>query len=289
MTAPRLSLFILLPLLAMLGACASTHTSEESVALAPVPLALDVNNFRGGVTVRVDASRTDALVRSSVWVEADTPRSEIASIMDAVDINVSLEDHGGRAVLRVVTASAADVEWEHRVDLVVELPRCDGIRVRTEGGHIVAIDTDGSTTLENRGGGIDFRTSHPVDEPMTLTAVDGSIFAAAPLTSRGVVDLETLEGKVKFKDFGAGVDEAYASVRNFSGTINQGSNPIVCRTNDGDIWLRLDDDPIAYVPPLGWWYPRDVEGQFFLGGSYRWTRNLPDDDLPEPIEIDYPY
>lgn len=267
--------------------CGSTHTAEQVLALDPVPLAVDVSNFNGAVTVRANPTRSDAMVRSAVYVAADVPVEEVASLVEAVRVDADVEDHGGRSVLRIRTSTAGD-ESARRVDLTIEVPYCDGIRVETTGGHIVVIDTDGATTLANRGGGIAFRTSHVIDEPVTLTAVDGSIFCGTPPGTGGVIDLKTLDGLVRFKDDSDGLDNAYSQPMAFSGTVNGGTNPIVCRTNSGDIWLRIHDEPgeaLAYVPPLGLYHPRDVESRFLLGGSFRWTQDLQDDDLPEPLVV----
>lgn len=257
--------------------CGGSETRRYAFDLAPTTrlLALDIENFRGSVEVRADA-RTD---RPEVIATARAARSlgefEGAALYETWT-DASLEDESTRAVLRVRTGSPREDTGDHWVDLVVRVPHCEGLRIVNAGGTVLAVGTGGGTEITNHLGPVEFRTAEPVNEPVTITTTDASIFFQVPTGSAGEFDLATLEGIVRFRDRVAGTGQAYVAPGVHKASVGEGDNTVVLRTNRGDINAWIDEDPVALTRLVRRGFP-DPRDFWFLQGSRRHKRNLPDD------------
>jgi hypothetical protein len=268
---------------AVAGAGCTTAEKRQYTLEVPAPtrlLAVDVENFRGRVEVRAD--RGGDAVRLAARVRAgSSDQSERKAAAEAVEVDAEIEEVEGRGTLRVRTWTT-DPGAGHAVDLLIQVPRCDGLRVVNDGGDVEVVGTGGAAWIENRFGAIELRTARELSEDVTLLAVDGNIFLQVPPGSRGRFDLETLAGESVVRDRVGGTDGTYSTGPTLATTVGGGQNTILARTNRGDIRVWLMEDPEALTRLIKTTAPNTGD-LLFLKGSRRSTRNLPDDAERESI------
>lgn len=260
-----------------LAACSMKQEHRSTFEVAPTTglLALDVENFRGDIDVRVDR-RTQ---RATVVGVAHAGRSlgdQQGMALAGTTYDAQLIENGAQGVLRVRTTTNRENTGDHWMNLSITLPRCDGVRIDNRGGLILVVGTGGATEITNREGVIEFRTAQPITDPVTLTTTDGNVFYQVPVGSTGRFDLETLDGTVWYRDRVSQSDDVYSAPRVHQATLGEGENPVIARTNRGNINIFVDEDPEGTTRLIKWTFtdPRD---RMFLQGSRRHTRNLPED------------
>lgn len=258
-----------------LGGCASTAATEDYTLDVPPTtrlLAVDIENFKGSVEVRAGKG-TSAVVKSKVMTSAGATKEQLAAAKDSVGVDAQIEDVDGRGVLRIRTDNAR-VRGAEEVRLYVEVPRCDGLRIVNRGGDVEVVGTSGTTYIENADGAIELRTAQVMDQDVTLLGVDGNIYYQVPPGSKGVFDLETLEGEVAMRDFTGMTKETSSNLTMLRTTLSDGTNSVLARTNRGDVRVWVMDNPEALTRMIKKSAP-DWTTLLFLEGSRRYTRNLP--------------
>ncbi len=285
-TRPLLLAIVALGALAM-GACGASR-SGEPIALA-IPddtriLAVDIENFRGDVTVRADGP-DDGTVRiaSDYRLSAEVDKEAQEAYFELPHLDASIDSQDGRGVVRVRTRSPIAWDAEQWVNLTVTMPRCDGVRIDNRGGMVDVVGAGGATEITNRGGSIEFRSGRIMNAPVTLTTSDGDIWYQVPLASGGRFDLETLDGEVGVKDDSGRAEETYSVRNRYEGTVGSPDNTVLARTSEGNIRVWIIEDPVALVRTFNreWPSARDSRG---LQQQRRFRRNLPDDH-PEVLEV----
>jgi len=263
--------------LALAAGCRNTSTQSYTLDLAPTTgiLALDVENFRGDVTIYATSDERTARVRGRVRIDGGSGKADKRRKHEAVMIDTRLEEDGARGVLRVRSSSAREEYQDHHVDLTIRVPRLDGLLVENSEGNVTVIDGAGATEIHTTSGAIQYLTSNTITDPVVLTAVDGHIYYQVPPGSTGDFDLETLDGIVAFRDRVTGSSEdAEAAPRAYRGVLIDDINPVIARTNNGDINVWVVDDPLAIR--RAWPNARiSIEDKVFQQTSRRYRRNLP--------------
>ena len=260
------------------GGCQASRSDSYTLDVAATTglIAVDIENFRGTVEVRSGAKGDRITVSSDAEVNPLHAEEDRARILAGISVDATLEEDGARAVLRVRSTSASVGSEDHRVHLVVRAPRVDGVRVVNAGGDVVVVGAGGATEITNRFGAIELRTDKAMNDPVTLLNVEGNIYYQVPKTSTGAFDLETLEGVVRYRDRVASTDRVYAAPRIHQARLNEGTNPVLARTNKGDVMVWVDKDPVALTRIIKKSFP-DPRDLLFQQGSRRYTRNLPED------------
>lgn len=276
----------------MLGAgCAKTRPHEYAFAIAPTTgaVAVDVENFRGSVEVRTDPRLSQAEVHATSNADFET-KAESEAALGETWVDATLEELGARGVLRVRTGTKSEQSENLWIDLSIRLPRCGGVRIDNRGGNVEVVGASGGTQITNRQGAVEFRTNEPMLDPVTITTTDGYLYYQVPTNSTGLFDLQTLDGKAWYRDRVNGTDRAYSAPGTYQARLNEGTNTIELRTNRGDINVWVDEDPVALTRLFKRELP-DPQDFFFLQGSRRHTRNLPEDhpELTRVQETVNPY
>lgn len=277
---------------AMLSGCGSTERRTVAVEI-PVTsprVALAVDNFRGSVEVRVDPRLNGVRVESGVEADGMLDEKAQAEIRAAVEVDAAHEEQHGQSVVRVVTRTRRPGATDHRVHLRITMPQCDGLDISNRGGLVMAVGTRGSARVVNREGPIEFRSNIPITDPMTLTTTDANIFCQLAPGSSAAFNLETLDGSAELQDRTTGVDKVYSTRTRYEARLNKGTNPIVARTNRGDVMFWVMDDPEATTRVSKDSLPNPLDF-INLKGSQRYLRNLPEDhpEVQAGIDSDLPY
>lgn len=243
-------------------------------------LAIDVENFKGSVEIRAGKGKPgQARVTSEVLTIPGADKQQRQRAAENVDVTANIEENDGRAVLRIRTDNAQR-RGAQEVDIYVEVPRCDGLRVINRGGTVEAVGTAGATHIENREGAVELRTNQVMDRDVTILVVDGNIYYQVAPGSKGVFDLETLDGEVAMRDFTGMTSNTNANWTRLHTTVAKGDNPVMARTNKGDIRVWIMENPEALTRMIKK-SPPSVDDYLFLDGSRRYTRNLPTNE-PKP-------
>lgn len=267
--------------LAGLVGCGASRSNRAEVPVPPETrlLALDVKNIRGSVEVRVNRHLTSAMIESTAGISKRddySPKGDRA-IVDALSVSANLESSGEQGVLKVVSTSQRPEAEDQRVDLLITLPRCDGVNIDNRGGLVMVVGASGAHTITNREGPVEVRTNSPLIDPVTLTTTNGNIFYQVPEGSSGAFDLATLKGECAFRnEVTAEQKDVYYTRERLSTVLNDGENAVVARTNDGDVRVWVIKDPVGLTRVYKGNVP-DLGELLFKDGSRRYTRNLPDD------------
>ena len=268
-----------------LGGCSATKSTAIELAMPEnvSALAIDVKNFRGSVEVRADKRVHAISIESSVGVEKSKEHNAEA-ILAGINVNADVVDvGGGRGVLKVVTTTGSPEDEDQQVSLTIRVPKCDGVHVDNRGGTVMVVGTGGALSITNRVGAVEFRTDKPITDPVSITTTDGNIYYQIPPGSSGLFDLQTLKGECSYNDRATTEStDAYSTKTVVKMRLADGGNPVVARTNDGDIFVYVRNDPIALTRVIKKSAP-DFNDYMWLDGSQRFMRNLPDNE-PHPFD-----
>lgn len=277
----------------LLTGCGQTTltTTTLRVPAGNPPLAVDISNFRGSVELRGEPRAKEITVDAKVHVDSGVELATRDAYTQMVNVESTVDQTEGGAVLRVKTTSQREQFDDHWVHLYIVVPYIDGVRIDNRGpmngfvneGDVEVVNAGGAHHITNRKGAIEVRTSRPITDPVQLTNVDGNIYYQVPLGSTGRFDMETLEGECAFKDKSGTTDETYSTRSMLQTTLAQGDNDVVCRTNLGDIRVWVRDDALDYTRVIKK-SPPDIRSYMNLEGSRRYTRNLPE-DTPRHSEV----
>lgn len=276
----KLAVATLLAASGLAGCTASrTTTSEVAVPEGTRMLALDVKNVRGSVEVRVNPRVSGAIIESTAGISTKddfTPKNE-GEVVNALGVTADLVSQDGMGVLKIVSTSQRPQAEDQKVDLRITMPRCDGVNIDNRGGLVMVVGASGAHTITNRQGPVEVRTNAAITDPVTLTTTDGNIYYQVPAGSSGTFDLVTLKGECAFRNEVTDVQkDTYSTRETLSTVLNNGENPVVLRTNEGDARVWVIKDPVGLTRMYKKTIP-DFRDLLFLDGSQRFTRNLPDD------------
>ncbi|MGP1346707.1 MAG: hypothetical protein ACTS3F_08585 [Phycisphaerales bacterium] len=268
--------------LAFATGCTTARTQQDRFTLQLPPntaaLALDIENFNGSISVRADSEAQDTLnIESLKFVDKAADRDASESTLSAITVAAEIESDGPLAVLRVRSIStAADDAPDHGTNLTIHMPRADGVRIHNSGGHVSIIDAGGTVDINNVGGSIEFATTRRMTESVTLITHNGEVYYQVPLTSTGDFDMLTLEGRTTVKDRGTVIENTYAGPGTLQFVLNDGDNPVVMRSNRGNVRVWVMDNPTEMTRTV----LRDkpiYRDRIHLKGTRRHTRDLPTD------------
>ncbi len=273
----------------VLGGCSGTqaHTYSLTMPQGVVRMGVDIENYRGHVEVIADDSARNITVDGWIWLSAETIDEGGDEPYALTDIQARVErspEAPGSAILRVRTSSEHSEFLDHHVRLVVRAPRIDGLRIVNHDGFVEIEDASGAIEVENYSGGIVYRSSNPILDPVQILATDSNIWYFVPEGSQGEVVLETLDGRAIYKNTLSESTNTYTTTSQ-GGTdgsvirtvLAGGTNPVSILTNRGDVHLVLMEDPLGHKQNFNFVFP-EFRDYMKFNGSRRYKRNLPEDD-----------
>jgi len=214
------------------------------------PVAVDVESFNGDVTIIADPKLEQAHLTFTRRATHGFQRQEEAEA-SLPEIGYSAELVPGELgqVLRVRTSTTSTEPHYHRVDMLLELPEIDGVRVRTHNGGVVVTDVEGRVDIVTDDGPIRVASNHPMIRPVTIINNCGNIDYRVRTESTGAVDCQALRGKVHHHAvYGRWIVHEGTDHDTLLATFNGGTNPIVLRAADGNIRFSVVDDPTHMSP-----------------------------------------
>ena len=249
---PRLFSSLLLVLVVLLlPACAKNVASNSLVVSSPESAAaggaaVDVSNFRGTVAVRVKPWLKDIGVSYDVVADGEVKDGD--AVRGAVTVHAEMDTAGELPVLVVRTGTAREGD-DHRVRLRIDMPACSGVRVINHGGEVTVHGTSGAVQIENDGGAVEVKTSHPLAAPVALTTSGGSIYLRAARNSSAAVDARAEGGDVVWEaaDSSTKLTAFRAAPGKLTVGVNEAAHSVLLRTSGGDIHVSFLADPVGRV------------------------------------------
>lgn len=257
-------------LLLLLAACAGVNSPERTVAglgdgvhdmflghrgskdealVFPgrAVIAVDVETFNGDVRVIADP-RADATTVS-------VRREGTHGFMRLGESKVSLEHIAATAqlvpgslgpTLQVRVTTSDPEPFFQRAHIEIVAPFVEGVRIRTQKAFVLVQGVEGTIDIESSGGDVRLMTDQPLGEDVVIVNREGAIDFRVNKASTGAFDLETVGGMVRVRATEGGWSwNAAAGTRKLVASLNDGANPIVLRTVDGDIRVAIVADPTA--------------------------------------------
>ena len=231
------------------------HASQqETLTLAAEgPIDVEVRNFAGDVVVRADhqSRHRDVqveLTRRATHEAGRTKESE-ASLpqitWSAEVVPPSVPD--GVPTLVVTSATTHGEPWFQRLEVEILADQVRTVTVNTTRGWVMVFDNRGPVDIHTTKGDVRVVTPWPQTEPSTIVTKDGSIDWRVRGESTGLVDADTVGGKVMVRcEAGRWVATDRANdLDTLVATLNGGTNRITLRTVDGDIRVGVTGDPHA--------------------------------------------
>ncbi len=216
-----------------------------------------IHNASGDVVVR--GNPAESMGDTTVRIE---PRLEIRSVNNIEDkleeiqwdVRMDQNDHGGQTLF--ITLKSKDHEaWFAGSDIEVDAARLGDVTIDTKRGKIIVDDNRGSVDLSTTRGEIRVRTPWPMTKPSAMVTKDADIEWVIRGESAGAYDCETVGGTIhSYCRYGRWLmlDEGnYVNGKRVNrndgnslhATLNNGKNPIVMRNVDGDIRIKIVEDP----------------------------------------------
>lgn len=265
------------------------HGVELDVSGASDRLAIDVENYAGHVDIEVDPDIEYACVKYALVTDGlFLSEEERLAGYERIGVTAEIIEQEGGSVLVARSTTDDPTSPDHRTHLRIVVPRCDGVRIINSRGDVELVNVSGAIEIENRYGSVEVRTETPMTWPVTITTVDGNVYYQVPAESTGMFDLMSLDGEASYKDEVGGTELLRTTARHSTARLNDGANPIVCRTNRGNVRAFVMENPTALTRAWKHTLP-DIRESIALQGSRRHTRNLPTGGVrpaPEPLRYD---
>ncbi len=260
----RFCLNLILPLtlaltMLLLGGCGSRARRWLVFDKGPMAqaIAVDVDSFRGPVTVIADPDIPNVVIRAQLRAFNDVRdlRGNVVypygdnPTLDLIDVTAEVEqDDLGHGVLRVTSDTRFAYPHDQFVRLMIYVPRVDGVRVHTVDGNVDLVNVRGAITVVADNGNVILRTENPVVQPVDINSVNGSIEYRIREDSHGVYDVQAVNGRADFLGYKGLANIHQRGPSQYVATIGDGVNPVSLRATNGNVKIVITDDPV----PLGY-------------------------------------
>ncbi|MBS0196458.1 MAG: hypothetical protein JSR77_06850 [Planctomycetes bacterium] len=223
------------------GGCTRLRRSQEvaignakSFSAASGPLAVDVENSKGSVSIEVVEGSQPV-----VWAKASGSNG---SNHNPDWVAASMASDGGHSVLRVLSTKP---EGEARDTVLrIRVPSLAGVRVHNRGGLVSVVGVTGSIEVRNT---LEFGSSPsikvwaggPITAPVDLVTDHGSVELRMHAASTGAMKAHTGKGVLRMECAKGNLAAVKANATDWSAVLNGGANPVNLRTEEGDVKLLL--------------------------------------------------
>lgn len=211
-------------------------TGAEVPATGPV--AADIQNVRGAVELIVE-KWLDRPVVEVIPLEGGRP----VDTAEHVATSLTHEEYG--SILRVVSSDTARGAAPPML-LRVRMPACDGVRIRTSQGGVLAVGIGGAIDIaavqaDHARGIITVRTRREISHPVSIKTDSGDVTVTLGSHSSLRTVAETAEGTAKLLASTARVSMNSQDMHRFDVNINDASSPCEIRTGRGHVRVSFRD------------------------------------------------
>lgn len=210
-------------------------------------IAVDVETFNGDVRVIADPRATS----TTVTIEREGTHGfmrfgDSKSSLDHIEATAQLLPGDLGPTLRVRVTTTDPEPFFQRGHVRIVAPLIEGVRVRTQHAFVLVKGVEGAIDIESSGGDVRVMTDQPLVEDVVVVNREGAIDYRVTGASKGAFDVETVGGVVKVRATeGAWSWTGATGTRKVTASLNEGANPVILRTVDGDIRVAIVADPSA--------------------------------------------
>lgn len=230
------------------------RTDDPILLATSGPVSVDVDSFAGSVSVRANPTISETRVsveRASHrgWFKYETAGDELARIEYVVGLD---RDLSGGEVVTVRADHLGQMSAFGRANIRIETPELESVRIRTTRGDVLVLDQRGEIDIRTTHGDVRVATPWPARDAVSIVNQDGDVDYRIRGESTGRFDLETVNGVVNHRcKYGTwrGIGPDNRSDRMVA-VLNNGDNPVVIRTTEGDIDVAVVHDPVGLGPFL---------------------------------------
>ena len=213
------------------------------------PLAIDLENFAGKVEIRADKSFTCTVIEVRRVASHGWGRmTEGHASLEDVRWRASLEPREGSGeVLKVRASTSHPEDHFQRCEFLITVPELDAVKIRTTEGEVRVTGNQGTVDIRPTEADVRVMTPWAMTKPVTIITSEGTIDYRIRGESTGIFDAESHGGLVKQRcEFGHWLALSSENDHDrFLALLNNGKNPVVLRTSDGDIRIAVVPDPTA--------------------------------------------
>ncbi|MEE2680854.1 MAG: DUF4097 family beta strand repeat-containing protein [Planctomycetota bacterium] len=152
--------------------------------------------------------------------------------------------------LSIETTYSGPEPWYMRAHLRIQTPMIDRVKVKTSHGKVHIRNNTGPVDIETNLGDVVVATSHPLIDAVQILASEGDVDYRVPRGSTGLFDVAVVEGEIQMR-----ITEGrmrFTEGRNDQNVLNarldDGLNPVLIRTTEGEIRINVVEDPLAFGP-----------------------------------------
>jgi hypothetical protein len=235
------------------GCTSIPETSELSLLPATIkydasrPIQVDVENKGGSVEVKVNPKleRPRVTCRVVDLKTGEPSKDEKARARQWISAN--LTSRAASMLLRVVNNRGALEGTGQFIWISIEIPTCNGVRIRNSAGGVTLKDVSGPIDVANgfgsgEGGPITVNTSQRLSDPVTLNTSEGPVILAMSGRSSGTIDLATANGPVEMRDRTAQITNVVQTAATWTGVLNDPSNAFKLRSGGGLVRVEINPD-----------------------------------------------
>jgi len=235
------------------GCSSIPETSELSLLPATIkydasrPIQVDVENKGGSVEVVVNPrlERPRVTCRVVDLKTGEPTKDEKARARQWISAN--LTSRASSMLLRVVNNRGALEGSGQFIWISIEIPTCNGVRIRNSAGGVSLKDVSGPLDVSNgfgsgEGGPITVNTSQRLSDPVTLNTSEGQVILVMSGRSSGTIDLATANGPVEMRDRTAQITNVLQTASTWTGVLNDPSNAFKLRSGGGLVRVEINPD-----------------------------------------------
>ena len=180
---------------------------------------------------------------------------EVTKQLDNMKWNAEMKPQlDGSRILEVTIATDDPTAWFVKCEIEVDTPRLGRVSVNTTHGRVLIVDNHGGVHVQTTFGDVRMLTPWPITEPCSIDDKDGDVEWIVRGESSGAFDCETIGGSMHvFARYGRCIATDKRNDHNsLASTLNGGTNPIVIRVTDGDIYIATVENPHdtgTFIPP----------------------------------------
>jgi DUF4097 and DUF4098 domain-containing protein YvlB len=139
-------------------------------------------------------------------------------------------------------------------DITIRAPFIHNVAIHTQRGDVTVVGTSGSLTIQTSDGDVRVVTPYALNQKVTIENRRGNIVYRVSGTSSGIIDATAMNGAASLNvRQGDTIILPGTTGDHLIAIFNDGLNPIVMRTVEGDIRIYVLENPAANEP----WFTAD--------------------------------
>jgi len=211
------------------------------------PVELDVQSFAGDVTVIVDPRMTGV----TVSVAQRDVGNQVPEVPNQITFSAVVEKGELGEILHVVATATDDPLATLRADITIKAQSILGVSIKTDHGNVSVLGAAGSLSIQTSEGDVRIVTPYAMTNPVTIENRRGDIVYRVQGDSSGLLDAIAMNGTASLDSrLGDAVILPGTTGDHLVASINEGVNPVIMRTVDGDVRVFIRTDPVRSEPWL---------------------------------------